>query len=100
MSKTLETVNLGAALPVVEKGANLLTVLAITTKQTVFTAANEEVVTIDGTYDLKIGQQLIVSQSDEAGIWHIVGVKEAVKAKVAASASRAGACHDKEVPVL
>ena len=100
MSKTLETVLLGNVKPVMEKGVAVMTVLAVTTKQTLLTGADEEIVTIDGVYDLKIGQQLIVSEADAAGLWHVVGIKEAVKAKEAGSSSRAGCSAEKEMPQL
>lgn len=100
MSKTLETVLLGNVKPVMEKGVALMTVLAVTSKQTVLTGAGEEVVAVDGFYDLKIGQQLIVSEADTAGLWHVVGIKEAVKAKAAGSGSRAGCSAEKEMPQL
>ena len=96
----LETINLGSVTPVDEKGVNIVTVLAVTSKQTVLTGAEEEVVTVDGVYDLKIGQQLIVSEADTAGLWHVVGIKEAVKAKAAGSGSRAGCSAEKEMPQL
>lgn len=100
MSKTLETVLLGNVKPVMEKGVALMTVLAVTSKQTVLTGAGEEVVTVDGVYDLKIGQQLIVSEADTAGLWYVVGIKEAVKAKAAGSRSRSGCSAEKEMPQL
>ena len=49
---------------------------------------------------LKIGQQLIVSKADTAGLWHVVGIKEVVKAKAAGSRSRAGCSAEKEMPQL
>lgn len=100
MTQTLETVALGKVQPIEEKGVNLMTVLAITSKQTVLTGANDEVVTIDGLYDLKIGQQLIVSAADADGLWHVVGTKDVVKAVASSVRSRAGACRDKEMPQL
>lgn len=100
MSKTLETINLGAVQPVIEKGVALMTVLAVTTKQTLLTGVDEEVVAIDGVYDLKVGQQLIVSETDTAGQWHVIGTKEVVKAKAAGTPSRAGCSAEKEMPQL
>ena len=96
----LETINLGSVTPVDEKGVNIVTVLAVTSKQTVLTGAGEEIVTVDGVYDLKIGQQLIVSEADTAGLWHVVGIKEAVKVKAGGSRSRAGCSAEKEMPQL
>lgn len=100
MSKTLETVLLGNVKPVMEKGVALMTVLAVTSKQTVLTGADEAVVAVDGVFDLKVGQQLIVSEADAEGVWHVVGTKEAVKVKAAGSASRAGCSAEKEMPQL
>lgn len=102
MSNKLETLNLGSVSPVTEKGVNLITVLAVTTKQTLFTGADEAVITVDGVYDVTIGQQLIISQTDEPGIYHVVGVKEAVAVKTASTTARTrqGACHDKAMPTL
>ena len=81
MSNTLETVLLGNVKPVMEKGVALMTVLAVTSKQTVLTGADEAVVAVDGVFDLKVGQQLIVSEADAEGVWHVVGTKEAVIGK-------------------
>lgn len=101
MSNTLETVLLGNVKPVLEKGVALMTVLAVTSKQTVLTGADEAVVAADGFFfDLKVGQQLIVSEADVEGVWHVIGTKEAVKVKAAGSASRSGCSAEKEMPQL